>query len=243
MQTPNLFLAFGAGILSFLTPCCLPIYPSFLSYVTGVSVDEISAGTRATRRRVLQHSLAFFVGFSAIYVALGLAASALGRFFYAGRCWVRVGSWCFGIQTLGGIWVIIMGLMLIGIIRLPFLMRDNRFQFANRPQGYLGSALVGLSFAAGWTPCIGPILGAVLALAAGSPGWGGVLLLAYSVGFALPFILMAYGLGSVRTLSKYSRVIERVGGGLMIIMGVLLATGYMERMSAWLIRVTGFQGF
>jgi len=243
VETPSLFLAFGAGVLSFLTPCCLPIYPSFLSYVTGVSIDEISAGTRAARLRVLQHSLAFFVGFSAIYVSLGLAASALGRFFYEGRCWVRLGSWCLGLPTLGGIWVILMGLTLMGVIRLPFLMRDRRLQFTTRPQGYLGSVLVGLAFAAGWTPCIGPILGGVLALAAGSPGWGGVLLLGYSIGFALPFVLLAYGLGSVRTLSKYSRAMERVGGGLMVIMGALLATGYMEQMSAWLIRVTGFQGF
>lgn len=234
METPNLFLAFGAGVLSFLTPCCLPIYPSFLSYVTGVSIDEISAGTREARNRVLQHSLAFFLGFSTIYVSLGLAASALGSFFYAGRSWLPV---------VGGVWVIIMGLALMGVLRIPFLMRERRFHFTNRPQGYLGSALVGLTFAAGWTPCIGPILGAVLALAAGSPGLGGLLLLAYSVGFAIPFILMAYALGSVRLLTRYSRLVERVGGGIMVLMGLLLATGYMERMSAWLIQVTGFQGF
>lgn len=243
METPNLFLAFGAGILSFLTPCCLPIYPSFLSYVTGVSMDELAAGTRQARTRVLQHSLAFFAGFSTIYVSLGLAASALGSFFAAGRCWARFGSWCFGLPTLGGIFVALMGLAMLGVLRLPFLMRERRFHFANKPQGFLGSALVGLTFAAGWTPCIGPILGAVLALAAGNPGHGGLLLLVYSIGFAIPFIVMAYTLGSVRVLSRYSLVVERIGGSLMVIMGVLLATGYMERLSAWLIAVTGFQGF
>lgn len=234
METPNLFLAFGAGVLSFLTPCCLPIYPSFLSYVTGISLDELSAGTRQVRVRILQHSLAFFIGFSTIYVALGLAASALGSFFYASRGWLPI---------VGGIWVVLMGLTLLGIVRIPFMMREVRYQFANKPQGYLGSAVVGLAFAAGWTPCIGPILGAVLALAAGSPGMGGLLLLVYSIGFALPFIGMAYWLGSVRFLSRYSLAVERVGGGIMVLMGVLLATGYMERMSAWLIEVTGFQGF
>lgn len=234
MQTPNLILAFGAGVLSFLTPCCLPIYPSFLSYVTGVSLDELTMGTRLARRRVLTHSIFFFLGFSTIYVALGLTASALGRFFYAGRSWLPV---------VGGIWVAVMGLTLLGVIRIPFLLRDRRHQFATRPEGYLGSALVGLAFAAGWTPCIGPILGAVLALAAGSPGYGGLLLLVYSIGFAIPFIGLAYTLGSVRLLSRYSLALERVGGVIMVAMGVLLATGYMERMSAWLIAVTGFQGF
>lgn len=233
-SAPNLFLAFGAGILSFLSPCCLPIYPSFLSYVTGVSMDEISAGTRAARSRALKHSLAFFVGFSVIYVSLGLTASLLGSFFYASRGWLPV---------VGGIFVVIMGLSLLGILRIPFLMRDSRIQLANRPEGYLGSVLVGLTFAAGWTPCIGPILGAVLALAINSPGMGALLLFAYSVGFAVPFMAMAYALGSVRILSRYSIWVERVGGALMVLMGVLLATGYMERMSAWLIEVTGFQGF
>jgi len=232
--SPNLFLAFGAGVLSFLTPCCLPIYPSFLSYVTGVSVDDLSAGTKAARGRVLRHSLAFFVGFSVIYVALGLTASALGSFFYASRSWLPI---------VGGLFVILMGLTMLGIVRIPQLMRDTRLQLADRPQGYLGSVLVGLTFAAGWTPCIGPILGAVLTLAATSPGQGGLLLLAYSVGFALPFVGMAYALGSVRFLARYSLWVERVGGAVMVVMGVLLATGYMDRMSAWLLEVTGFQGF
>lgn len=234
METPSLFLAFGAGVLSFMTPCCLPIYPSFLSYVTGVSIDEISAGTKAARMRVLQHSLAFFLGFSVIYVSLGLAASALGSFFYSGRSWIPI---------VGGIWVTFMGLTLLGVIKIPFLMRESRMQFASKPQGYLGSALVGLAFAAGWTPCIGPILGAVLALAATNPGYGGILLLAYSIGFAIPFIGLAYFLGSVRVLSRYTLLIERIGGSLMVLMGLLLATGYMEKFSAWLLRVTGFSGF
>lgn len=248
MENPNLFLAFGAGVLSFLTPCCLPIYPSFLSYITGVSVDELNRGARAVRARVLQHSLAFFVGFSTIYVAMGLAASALGTFFYEGRCWARVGTWCFGLPTLGGIWVVLMGLSLLGVLRLPFMMRERRFHFANKPEGLLGTALVGLAFAAGWTPCIGPILGSVLTLAVGNPGYGGILLLAYSIGFAIPFTLLAYAMGGwFRVLSRHSLTIERVGGALMVAMGLLLATGYMERLSAflnnWVFRLTGFSGF
>lgn len=230
----QIVLAFGAGVASFLTPCVLPIYPAFLSYVTGVSVDELSAGTKAAKARVLKHSLAFFVGFSVIYVSLGLAASALGSFFYSGRSWLPI---------VGGVFSVAMGLALMGVIRIPFLMRDSRMQLASRPEGYLGSALIGLTFAAGWTPCIGPILGAVLALAVNSPGKGGLLLLVYSIGFAIPFITMAYAIGSVRALSKYSIWVERIGGAVMVLMGILLATGYMEILSAWLLRITDFQGF
>lgn len=231
---PNLFLAFGAGVLSFLTPCCLPIYPSFLSYVTGVSIDEISAGTPAARARILKHSLAFFAGFSTIYVALGLTASALGTFFSGNREWLPV---------VGGIWVIFMGLALMGVIRIPFMMRDRRVQFSTRPQGYVGTALVGLAYAAGWTPCVGPILGSVLTLAGMNPGYGGLLLLVYSIGFAIPFVLLAYFVGSVRALAKYSHYVEKVGGGLMVVTGLLLATGYMEAMSRWFNQVIGFSGF
>lgn len=236
-SSPDLFVAFGAGVLSFFTPCCLPIYPSFLSYVTGVSMDAISAGSRAARSRVLKHSLAFFAGFSVIYVALGLATSALGSFFYANRGWLPIA---------GGLFVILMGVTMLGV-KIPglsrLLMRDFRIRFANKPEGYLGTVLVGLTFAAGWTPCIGPILGSVLALALNSPGRGAPLLLAYSVGFAIPFIGLAYWLGSVRVLSRYAVWVERVGGGLMVLMGLLLATGQMAALSRWLIDVTGFQGF
>ncbi len=221
-------------MLSFLTPCCLPIFPSFLSYITGVSVDDLQAGTPVSRKLILGHSLAFFVGFSTIYIALGLAASALGAFFMQGRSWLPIA---------GGVFVVLMGLSLLGMVKIPFLMRERRLQLARKPESYFGSVLVGLAYAAGWTPCVGPILGAVLALAATSPGQGGLLLLLYSIGFAIPFIALAYGLGSVRWLTGYTRTIERVGGAVMVVMGVMLATGTMQRLSAWLIRVTGFQGF
>ncbi|HWI64024.1 MAG TPA: cytochrome c biogenesis protein CcdA [Symbiobacteriaceae bacterium] len=234
MDNPNLLLAFGAGVLAFLTPCCLPIYPSFLSYVTGVSVTDLNSSTAEIRARVLKHSLAFFVGFSAIYVAMGLTASALGAFFVDNKSWLPV---------VGGIWVAVMGLTMLGIIKIPFLMREYRMNFTSKPQGYVGSAIVGLTYAAGWTPCVGPILGAVVGMAAANPGYGGILLLAYSVGFAVPFIGLAYAIGSVRVLTKYTGVVERVGGVLMVVTGILLATGLMEAMSRWFIEVTGFQGF
>jgi cytochrome c-type biogenesis protein len=244
MDNPGIFLAFGAGLLSFLTPCCLPIFPSFLSYVTGVSIDKLEAGNnRGVRLRILQHSFAFFIGFSSIYMAMGLVSSALGSFFTWGRCMFRLFDTCLGLHTLGGFFVILMGLALLGVIRIPMLMREHRLRLANRPAGFFGSVLIGLTFAAGWTPCTGPILGAVLTLAARSPGQGVLLLFVYSLGFALPFTALAYSLGSAKVLAKYSHQVERIGGGLMIFMGLMLATGTMARLSAWLIEVTGFQGF
>lgn len=234
MESPGLILAFGAGVLSFLTPCCLPIYPSYLSYLTGLSVGELQQRNPATRGYVLRHALIFVLGFSVIWVALGLGASALGQFFIGNR---QI------LSRIGGILVIAMGLALLGVLRIPLLMREARIQLARKPEGYLGTFVVGLAFAAGWTPCIGPILTAVLAVAAASPGQGAPLLLAFSAGFAVPFLLLAYALGSARWLGRYSLALERVGGALMVAMGALLLSGRLERLTAWLIEVTGFAGF
>lgn len=242
METPSFLLAFVAGLVSFLTPCCLPIYPSFLSYVTGVSINDLERSTKETRARILAHSIAFFVGFSTIYVALGLGASALGVFFKEGRHWFRIGAFSIGLHTLGGLFVVLMGLTMLGLIKLPFLMREHRLQLANRPSGLLGSAVVGLTYAAGWTPCVGPILGGVIYLAGSSPAAAVPLLLAYAVGFAVPFIGLAYGLGAVPKLTRYTGVIERVGGAFMVLTGLLIGSGYMELLSQWLLKVLPFYG-
>lgn len=228
----TLLAAFGAGVLSFLSPCCLPIYPSYLSFLTGMGVGEIREGRREARQLVMQHSLAFVAGFSVIWVALGLGASALGGFFREYREWLRIG---------GGLLVIAMGLVLL--FKPPFFLREKRFQFSRKPQGYLGSFAVGIAFSAGWTPCIGPILSAVLAMAATRPGQGAFLLLAYSIGFAVPFLLLAWGLGSARWLARYSGTIEKVGGVLMIVTGLLLVTNQLAVILRWLIDLTGFSGF
>lgn len=232
--TPSLFFAFGAGVLSFLSPCCVPVYPSYLSYLTGISLADIESGSKEARGQVLRHALFFIAGFSVIWVALGLVTSALAGLFYSGRGVLRI---------IGAVIMVAMGLNLLGVIRVPLLQREARVHLARKPAGYAGSFIVGLAFAAGWTPCIGPILMAVLALAAQRPGAGVPLLLAYSVGFALPFLALAYGLASARWLARYSRIVERVGGGLMVLTGLLLGTGRLERMLAWLVSVTNFSGF
>lgn len=235
---PNVFLAFGAGLLSFLSPCCLPLYPSYVSYITGLSAAELAAGGKRARQLAWRHASAFSIGFSVIFIALGVGSSLLGAFFVTQREPLRY---------VGGALIIVMGLVMLGVLRIPFLMRDARLQIRHKPTGYLGSVVVGISFAAGWTPCIGPILAAVLTLAANFPGQGILLLLAYSVGFAIPFLALAYVIasaGSTKWLMRYSGAVERVGGVLLIAIGVLLISNQFTRITNWLINLYGgFTGF
>lgn len=229
--TPTVLIAFAAGLLSFLSPCVLPLFPSYLSYISGVSVSDLGQGGQA-RRTTVKHSLAFVGGFSVIWVALGLTSSLLGQFFIDQQDRIRV---------VGGLFAMFMGLLLTGWIRIPFLMQEKRFQISNRPSGYLGSAALGLAFAAGWTPCIGPALAAVLALTATNPAAGALPLLAYSLGFAIPFLAGAWGLSSFRGLVRHSETVARVGGVLMILMGFLLATNQMTRILAFFTDLFGYQ--
>ncbi|MFC4767711.1 cytochrome c biogenesis CcdA family protein [Effusibacillus consociatus] len=231
-SNPNFLVAFAAGILSFLSPCCLPLYPSYISYITGISYDRMS-GERdkfQIRRTALVHSLFFVLGFSIIFVALGFGAGFIGRFFIQYQDLIR---------QIGGIVIIVMGLFLAGILKWESLLKERKWHLRNKPAGYLGSMLVGISFSAGWTPCIGPILTAVLAVAATDPANGVWLMAAYSLGFAIPFLILAYSLGSVRWLLKYSGVIARIGGIVMVIMGILLYTNAMTAITAYLIRLFG----
>lgn len=236
-SSPGLFLAFGAGLLSFISPCCLPLYPSYISYITGVSFDSIksTSSNSSVRKRAMIHSLFFILGFSVVFVALGLSASFLGEIFITYKTQVRI---------LGGALIVVMGLFLLGVIQWELLFREKKWHMTSKPAGYLGSILVGISFAAGWTPCIGPILASVLILAATKPGSGLVLMGAYTIGFAIPFFLLAMTLGSIRWIQKYSLILSKIGGGVMVVMGLLLMTNEMAKITVWLIKLTGgFTGF
>ncbi|HEU4965447.1 MAG TPA: cytochrome c biogenesis protein CcdA [Bacilli bacterium] len=233
---PNFIIAFIAGLLSFVSPCCLPLYPSYLSYITGVSYDKMQAerGQGAIRRKALLHAVFFVIGFSIIFIALGLSAQAFGWFF---REYSR------DIAKIGGVIIIVMGLFMAGVLKIPFFMRMKQMKIKARA-GYFGAILVGISFAAGWTPCIGPILASVVALAATDPVSGWSMLLFYSLGFAIPFLVMAYTLGSVRWLLKYTELLAKIGGVGMVIMGLLLVTDTMTSIIIWLSRLFGgFTGF
>jgi cytochrome c-type biogenesis protein len=232
----NLFLAFGAGVLSFISPCCLPLYPAFLSYITGVSVDELKENNGILKRRAMLHTMFFLLGFSIIFIVLGFSTSLIGSFF------IRYSEL---IRQIGAILIVVFGLIVIGAFQPHFLMKDHKITFKNRPSGYFGSSLIGMGFAAGWTPCTGPILAAVIALGVSNPSAGLFYMIAYTLGFSVPFFLMAFFIGKMKWIKKYNRKIIKIGGYLMIFMGVFLYFGWMTRLTSFLSSrfFDGFTGF
>src|SRR6266850_997013 len=235
MQGANITvgIAFIAGILSFLSPCVLPLVPGYISLMSGVSIDRLKEGGSGgnARRAVILNSLAFNAGLSVIFLALGTTAGLVGASIISNP-WVR---------GIGGIIIILFGLQLIGLLKISTLYKDTRFFSNEKPRGPLGSFTLGIAFAAGWTPCIGPILGGILGLAAASGGWRSGLLLSafYSAGLAVPFLLT--GLGINKFLSFYSKFrkhlhkVEVVSGVVLIVVGLLVMTGKSTLLtSSWL---------
>jgi cytochrome c-type biogenesis protein len=220
-------LAFLAGLASFLSPCVFSLVPAYIGYLGGRAAG--GEATESNRLVTFTHGLAFVLGFSVVFITLGVATSAFGRLLFDLR---------FLLSKVGGIVVIIFGLHMIGIFRIPLLEYDTRVQtMPDRKWGYLSSALMGIFFSAGWAPCVGPVLGAILTLAlnGGSISTGISLLSAYSAGLAIPFLLAALGLGWVSvTLRKYGKVmryVEIVMGVLLVIIGVMLFAGIFERIA------------
>ena len=226
-MTPSFALAFVAGLLSFLSPCVLPLIPSYVGFLTGLTLEELEV----RRGTAVAHALWFVAGFSLIFIALGATASALGVLLLRSQVWIG---------RIGGVVVILFGLYLLGVLRPALLMRERKVQLARKPLGYLGSAFVGITFGAAWTPCIGPILGAILTLAAAqaSVGRGAALLTAYSAGLALPFVVTALALD--RFLAWFQRFrpylvwVERTAGTLLILLGLLLVTDRFTLLAGWL---------
>lgn len=232
-DTPTLgfAVAFLGGLLSFLSPCVLPLVPSYLGFVTGFTVEEMTG----RRRLAMLHALLFVLGFSLVFILLGASATALGRALNYYQEWVT---------RIGGILIILFGLYLLGLIRIGFLAREKRVHLERKPLGYLGTVLVGMAFAAGWTPCIGPILGAILSLAASQSDLqrGTVLLAWYSAGLAVPFLLTAYAVETFldwfKRFRRYMVWIERASGGLLLLVGILLVSGQFTRLAGWLQSLT-----
>ena len=237
MTDVNVFVAFAAGVFSFLSPCVLPLIPSYLSFVSGVSLDEMrnAQSISRVRWRVVLNSLAFIVGFSLVFISLGASASFLGGLFLGYRNIIRI---------LGGVFILLVGLFLVGAFKIAALEQYLQFNLKDKPAGYLGSVLVGITFAVAWTPCVGPILGATLALAstAGEVSRGTLLLTSYAAGLALPFFLSALAINSFfqfsQRLRRYVQTIHTVGGLLLIIVGILLITDYMTMLNAYVLRFT-----
>jgi cytochrome c-type biogenesis protein len=220
-------VAFAAGLLSFLSPCVLPLIPSYIGFLTGMTVEE------AERRRwmALLHGLWFVAGFSLVFILLGAAASAVGNLLRDYQVWLG---------RIGGVLLMLFGVYLLGVLKPAFLMREWRMQLARKPIGYFGSGVVGFTFGAAWTPCIGPILGGILTLAATQAGLGrGMLLLAiYALGLAVPFLLTAVALDRFlvwfQRFRPYIVWVDRIAGTLLIVLGILLVTDSFTLLAGYL---------
>jgi cytochrome c-type biogenesis protein len=232
----GVLVAFSAGLFSFLSPCVLPLFPSYVSFITGMSVSDLTADlSGAARRRVMLHALAFVLGFSLVFVALGASFSAAGQFLLDYRNLIR---------RVGGALIVLFGLYIAGVFKLAAMGRTMQFQLREKPAGYLGSLIVGITFAIGWTPCVGPILGAILSLAGTSEtvqrGIG--LLIAYSAGLGVPFLVSAVALGAFLKFFKRYRplipVMERAAGVILVVVGVLVFTNYYVVLNSWAISLT-----
>jgi cytochrome c-type biogenesis protein len=229
-------VAFTAGLFSFLSPCVLPLFPSYLSFITGMSVADLSQELgKSARRRVLLNSLAFIMGFSLVFVALGASFSAAGQFLLDYRDWIR---------RVGGLLIVVFGLYIAGVLRVGVFGRTQQWQLREKPAGYVGSFAVGVTFAIGWTPCVGPILGSILSLAgtAETVQRGVGLLFAYSAGLGVPFLLSALALGAFLRFFKRFRpfipIVERTAGVILVVVGVLVFTGYYVTLNSWAAALT-----
>ncbi len=227
--------ALAAGAISFLSPCVLPLVPPYLVFVSGVSLEELTTErTEVNTGRVMQSAVAFVLGFTTVFVLLGATASYFGQLL---RSQLPL------LATLAGIFIIIMGLHFLGVFRIGLLNREARYQTANRPTGLLGAYAVGLAFAFGWTPCIGPVLAAILSVAANdqSVTTGMGLLAVYSLGLGIPFLFAGYSVSAFlrffQNFKKHMLTVERAMGGLLVLTGVLFLTGATQRFSYWLLEV------
>lgn len=228
----NGIVAFFGGVLSFFSPCILPLVPSFLIYISGTTIDHTSdLENKAFQRRILLHSVAFIVGFSFVFISLGLSSSVLGHIFNVYDKWI---------MRIGGVLLIIMGLAMLNVIKIPLLSREKMIRLNEKPAGLFGSFVVGLTFSLGWTPCIGPVLASILLIASTSgSAFSGVYLLAlYSLGLAIPFfiaaLLVSRLMGFMRRWGHIVQYTSTVLGALLVLIGLLLVSGYWRMIGAWL---------
>ncbi len=231
----SLIAAFSAGLLSFVSPCVLPLVPSYISYITGLSVEQLTdaAEREKFKKAIIVNSLLFIGGFSSVFIAFGASASFLGQILLRHQDLIR---------RIGGVVIILFGLYLLGILNLTFLKMEHRYQFRNRPAGYLGSFLIGVAFAAGWTPCVGPVLGSILLYASTTDSLfsGVVLLTFYSLGLGLPLFLTALGvdrfLAYFKEVRAYLWGVSTVSGVMLIVVGVMIYANSLTMITSLLER-------
>ena len=231
MEANNISMvgAFFAGLLSFLSPCVLPLIPSYITYITGLSFADLQAEhpTHKVRQQTIIHSLLFIAGFTCVFVLLGASASFMGDFLHEHKTAIR---------RVGGVLIGVFGIHVSGVVDVGMLLGEKKLTLHRKPAGYLGSFIVGIVFAAGWTPCIGPILATILAVAA-TEGRGVWLLLTYSMGLAIPFFLAALAMHQFlvffRRFKRHIRLFEVITGISMVLVGVLIFTNYLTVLSRY----------
>lgn len=230
MTSLSIYIAFTAGLLSFFSPCVFPLVPSYILYIAGITLKDFSA--RENRAKIFIHSLLFVLGFSVIFISLGATASLLGQLLSQYKETIRIA---------GGVIVILFGLYIMGVFRLQFLDLERRFSLKTKPAGYLGSFLIGVTFAAAWVPCVGPILGAILVLAgtAESLGSGIMHLIFYSLGLALPFfstaLLLNYALTYFKKIERYLGAVSFISGIFLVMVGILVLTDNFQSITNYLV--------
>ncbi len=227
------YMAYAAGVLSFLSPCCLALFPSYISFITGSSFDTLIS--HENKREVIgvtmTNSVAFILGFSVLFMLLGAMASWIGQLFLQYRLWIRI---------TGGIVIIVFALFTVGTLHVGFLSKDVRYHFHKKPAGFLGSFLVGLGFAAGWIPCSGPILSSILlyATSEASAAYGTKLLAVYSMGLGTPFLVLGlffnYFLSHMKFLSRHQKIFVYLNAMIMVLFGILLVTGKSAIIINWM---------
>ncbi len=233
--TVSYTLAFTAGFLSFISPCVLPLVPAYVSFITGLSVEELRNPTHPGQARwvAVKNSLLFILGFSLVFTAFGASATLVGQLFLTYQEILR---------KIGGLLIIVFGLYLLGILKIPFLMTYKQFQFQNRPTGALGSVLIGFAFAAAWTPCVGPILGTILLYAStGQSVMDGIqLLIVYSIGLGLPLLATVLGvnafLTSYKRIQNFLWIVSWVSGLFLIVIGIMVFSNSFTWIASWLTR-------
>lgn len=231
----SLLAAFSAGLLSFVSPCVLPLVPSYISYITGLSIEQLTDAEERSKFKaaIIVNALLFIAGFSAVFIAFGASASFIGQLLITYQDHIR---------RIGGVLIIVFGLYLLGVLNINFLQTEHRYQFRNRPVGYLGSFLIGIAFAAGWTPCVGPVLGTILLYASTTDSLtSGVLLLAcYSLGLGLPLFLTALGVDRFLSYFKQARAylwgVSTISGFLLVIVGVMIYANSLTMITSLLER-------
>ncbi|MBT2709451.1 sulfite exporter TauE/SafE family protein [Pseudomonas sp. ISL-84] len=236
MNDIGMFFALAAGVLSFFSPCVFPLLPAYVTHLTGGKIED--SKMQVDRAKLYLRSFGFIIGFSIIFIALGASASFIGKILMNYRMII---------MQVAGLLIIIFGLQMAGLLKFKFLMKEKRFQSENKSKGIFGSVLLGMAFASGWSPCVGLALSSILLLASSSDtlGQGVFLLVAYSLGMAIPFfiisVVISYSLKTMRKINKYLSKLAFINGMVMVALGMLVLSGQMQKISAWLSAYSLFQ--